>query len=233
MLRKLFWSALGGVLIPMWFIVAPVQAVSIDFDDVASHGGAVAYDGAGGPLTGTDVIFDQILGVGTPLKAGVALDCVGCVLNFMTGDNKEEGPTQWKWETGGSFVLTGMAKDGLTTVASGTLLTGSFTGPADPSALGFGSDIIVVGFGVDTKNVDLVAFYGLVNSDFQFVNTEISLGNTVIDSDGGFTGTVNNADLNNVNVPVPEPGSLFLLGSGLSAFGLLGWRRPRKGLPFI
>jgi hypothetical protein len=220
-----------GLLLSFTFLTLPVPSGAtpvLSFIET-TPGGTLFYNGSGGPAVGTAIRFDQVIGTGTPLNPGATLFCGvgGCLLNFLTGLNSLEEPpgTSYQWAGGGSFTLTGTLKDGLANIiASGTLLSGTWDSPV--SGLIAGNFLGFVGLGTDVKNRSLVAYYGLPPS-FNFANTEISLPVTVNSTTNGFTGPVISADLSN-STPVPEPGSLLLLGSALMGLGL-GGRRLLRG----
>jgi autotransporter-associated beta strand protein len=209
MMRKWKLAGLLGLVLSAWSPSA--QAEVITFDQ-AVDSGTLAYNGTGGSLIGAAIGIDLIVGsdglVGT-------LDCVDCELNFATGANTgTEGPPLWNFNGGGTFTITGDAYDGATLVASGTLLAGTFTG--NPSVTGGPGLLIAIGFGVDEKNADLLAFYGLSGStEFTFASTNISASAISVDADGGFTANVNEADVANIS-RVPDAGSaMAFLGLGL------------------
>jgi PEP-CTERM motif len=203
-----------------WLLVAALALLpnlalalpSIVFDTTpGGAGGTLTYDGAGGPAVGTDIKFVDIVGVESPLNAGVTLACVDCVLNFTTGANTLEGPPQYIWAGGGSFVLTGdVPALGLD---DAILLSGSFTGTPNTPGLAAGStSALFVALGADTKNETLAGYYGFSPDNWNFANTEIALGTFTLGADGAFSAVPNQADLINA---VPEPGTLLLLGTGL------------------
>lgn len=176
-------------------------AIVLKFDDT-TPGGTVTYDGVGGPLVGTNIHFDTILSDGTPLNDGVELVIENGFLNFTTGPNISEDP--WDFAGGGTYTLTGTARKlDNTLVADGVLVeNGSWT---EASAVQSSGGLIVGGSGTDTKNQDLVDFFGIDLNSFVFFNTQISVGDVAFEPDGGFSGIVRNADL--VNQAVPEPTS--------------------------
>ena len=67
--------------------------------------GTVSWNGSmGGPLVGTNIIFNTIRGLGTLAHDGDTLSCDGdCLLNFVTGAYLGGG----EWDSGGSFIMTG------------------------------------------------------------------------------------------------------------------------------
>jgi len=195
-------------------------AVSLQFDDVSTFGGTLAYGGAGGvdPLIGTDIVFDQVTGVGT-VPSG-PLEILGGKLNFVTGPNVSEGAVVYTFGPGGTFTLTGtVIRPDLSVVASGVLLAGTFDSISVVLGLGGGLGLFS-GVGTDTKNPDLLAYYGLALTDFRFANTEIGFSALGLEPDGGFVADVQNADL--TNVPIPEPSTLWG-GLMLAVLPGLGW----------
>jgi PEP-CTERM motif len=197
--------------------VGPAAAIpSIVFDQTLPLiAGSVSWAGGAAPLVGTDIVFKTVTGVETPANAGSTLSCVGdCFLNFVTGSYAGGGV----WNPGGSFILTG----DLGGIAdSGILLTGTWTSPVIRS--GGMSLSIFNGEGSDTKDPALLAYFGYpADFPFNFANTEIAAIGPVT---GPFSVVVSNADISNIASPIPEPGTLLLLGSGISALAL---RRRRK-----
>ncbi|ROO24314.1 hypothetical protein SAOR_15945 [Salinisphaera orenii MK-B5] len=218
-----------------------LAAPTLTFDDPGIRGGTVSYDGDGGVLTGTDIRFNSIDFSGGIAPNESSLTCSGCLLNFTTGANTIEGSdtADYEFAAGGEFVLTGSALDSSNTViANGILLTGTFTDrpTAIPSNLNPNTPpgtVNVSGFGLDTKHEDLLAYFGIdPDTSFIFSSTNIALGTTSFQDNGGFSGTVNNADIVNSGTPpvaVPEPGEIGLLGFGLALLLTgIGLRRSRS-----
>ena len=195
------------------------QALSISFDEgAATQTGHVAYDGAGGPLVGIDLIFTSIFGTDTPANSGPgsALFC-DCVLNFVTGPNNSEGPL-YSWGGGGFFEVFGSVFDGATEIISSDVI---LSGALSPKNVGISSpgSFSFLGGGKDIKNPVMLDYFGVpLDTDFRFAYSTISLGTCSDFGDpGGFICDVQNQDLQNFSVPVPTP--LALLGIGLLGLG--------------
>jgi hypothetical protein len=124
------WMKSVGVAL---MVALPMSAGAdpiLKFDDPVMPGGTVSYAGTGGPALGQDILFQSILGLDTPANTGVTLDCVGCLLNFQTGNNTVEGAlggAPWQFAGGGQITIVGS----IPTLGIGpgtTLLSGSFSG---------------------------------------------------------------------------------------------------------
>lgn len=191
---------------------------SITFDQVV-QGGTIAYSVVGGPLVGTDILFDFLVVSGT--SADGPYGCSSCSLDFTTGNSTgdDDGPI-YTFGAGGSFVLTG----GIPAmgIADGSiLLSGTWTASPANVAVAVGSIITFTGNGVDFKNAEMAEFLGIDPLQWRFTNSSFSLGQATVNSDGTFTGAITQADLQNIKVP--EPGSALLLLLGLGS--LAAYRR--------
>ena len=220
MTKRMIWVALAVLLVP---VVVGAQPI-LKFDDPTAPGGTVSYDGALGPIIGTDIQFQSILGIGTPLNSGVNLACVGCLLNLTTGAVTTEGTpggAPYQAGPGGTISIVG-GIPALGIPAGTTLLTGTFAGtPVQAIGAGLQFGLFAAG-GTDEKNETLAAFFGLP-TDFTFANTAITTDLDIDPVTAAFSGVVVNADLNNTStlVVVPYPFTLLLVGAGLLGGGLL------------
>jgi len=214
---KILQTSIAALVLSVFASTASASAIlSFDDDnDPSTQNGTLAYDGAGGALIGSGIDFVSVFASGTG-NDGI-YTCVGCELNFATGANTSEGPFAWTFGGGGSITVTGTVMDGATVVATGTLLSGYFSG-AITIGTGFDlTDLSMSGLGTDTKNPDLLDYLGLSDTPFRFASTNISAGNVIYDGTGGFSAIVTNADLDNT---APEPAISALIGLGLLGLGL-------------
>jgi PEP-CTERM motif len=221
-----FLNGLGMLLTATMVLAGQAQAAPLLSFDQLHDGGTLSYDGVGGVLQGRNIRFDSIIGVDTATNDNVTLNCISCRLNFDTGLNTSDTTAIYTWGGGGFFTLTGTAKLGSTTIASGTLLSGTWDGTV-VGLLGEAS-FNAVGKGTDTKNSDLLDFYELPSVSFRFDNSDLS---AITSSYGkGFNAKVTEADITNTGpTATPEPTTMLLFGAGLLGLAGYRWRRqPEK-----
>jgi hypothetical protein len=246
MLRQVF---LGSSVVAALALgtIQQAAAVTLTFDDHVFGGiaGGTITHAAGGVVTGSDINIFGVLANDAPANNGVAnaLRCDSCSFSFTSGALTTEGEpdgTDWEWGAGGTFALIGTMFDANGTpddptddiqITGGgvTLLSGTFTGMTASGTIGVAGHLDVDGFGIDTKDADMLAYFGLpADIEWEFANNHINSGTAIFGADGSFDATVTNTDLNNFALlPVPEPASMTLLGGALLGLGLMSRRRRR------
>lgn len=198
----------------------PVLQPTLDFGIVAPSPGSISYAGGANPLVGTNIEVDNVVGLNTPLNNNVLAPCVGCALNFTTGNFAGSTSTTWTFGPGGSISIVG----GIPTMgipAGTTLLSGTFTDNPVVTALGPTFRIAGAVF-VDRKHPRLVEFYGLPSGVEYSGAFNISFEATGLPPGGFASSRVLSGDV--VNSPISIPSSLLLIGSGLIGFVFLHLR---------
>jgi hypothetical protein len=216
---------------PIPFTACVTGTPCIDFGNVREPGGTVSYDGAGGPLVGTGIPILSLTGFDTPQHStppDLSTPIVDGQLNFETGPLSGLDPLLgYQFSGGGFFTITGAVPDlGLTSPET-VLLDGTF----NPTTFGFGPPGVPTQFwfgprGTDVKHETIMSYFGLpAGLPMMFAGvivTEPPLGGL---GGGPFEVTVLNVDIPNQPAPIPEPGTLLLMGSGLAALGRAVRRR--------
>jgi hypothetical protein len=236
-MNKMIMRGLIAVALTIGMIgVASAGPVTINFDQSGgrSPGGTLSYDGNGGAAYAKGITFNEISGIGTPQNAGAPLSCIdgGCVLTFNTGNNVCEpgqaGCHDNEWIFGvkdSSISLTGTASDGTNNYAVD--VEGYFDG-SNPTVtytdLGGRGQFNFSGLGLDTKNAELLSYFGITNPHFSFNHTNFTTDGGNGASSDSFNVKVTAADFQNVE-GVPEPGVLGMFGFALLMLGVALRRR--------
>jgi len=223
-MRGMF-GIVAGAAVALACAAAPAQATTIIDFQGGTPGGTVAYTTAGGDLTGTGIVIDTLFGINTPQNAGT-YTVSGGQLNFQTGAFSGQSGTTYTFSGGGSFDITGTVKDAFNnTIATGTLLQGSFlNATVDESN---NTIVLTTSSGSDTKNADLVSYFGLpAGTQFAFGPNTTTGQNNYLATDGTFSGQAFSTDI--PNQVVPEPASMMLFGSGLAGLSALIRRRRKQ-----
>ena len=228
--------AIAVIAMGLWVMglsISPsAMAVELDFNLSAPTSGTVTYGGGGGALAGSNIEVDNVVGLSTPANANVTSVCFSCLLNFNSGTLTGSGPQNggwWSFGSGGTISITGGVQlQGGTDISLGsTLLTGNFN---NAFVQDLGSQFkVTFGSFSDTKNADLLSYYGLTpGAPFQgaltllFAATDNGVG-SAFTSTSVFSGSVVNSP-----APVPLPAAAWLFGSALA--GLAGVLRKKLTL---
>ena len=196
-----------AIILAVGVSAAPASATTIDFFGALPggtfSGDATGAQGANIPIEGMTVVYDSGVWYRWLVDAGI--------LNFAVGD--EGNLIQVFGGLSGTADLdSDAASNGpnLNIAGGSLLLSGTFN---FWNVTPFGAFTFVSGSGPDTKNLELLRQLGIpVDTQWEFGAFELR------------SGTTNSADI--LNAPIPEPASMFLLGSGV--VGLVAARRRRK-----
>jgi hypothetical protein len=224
-LIALFANGRAAAADPIPFTACLTGTPCIDFGNVREPGGTVSYDGAGGPLVGSGIPILSLAGFSTPRHStppDLSVPITGGRLNFETGALANVDPLLgYQFSGGGFFTITGAVPDLGLTSTSTVLLDGAFTS----ASYGFGLPGLPTQFwlgprGTDLKHEAIMSYFGLPPG------APMTFGGVIVTAPplgglggGAFSVAALNVDVPNQPAPIPEPGTLLLLGSGLLAIG--------------
>lgn len=209
--------------------IGPTQAAPVlDFGITAPTAGSIDYTGGVNPLSGVGIEVDNIVGLDTSSNNNIVSDCIGCSLDFMTGGFSGVSGNSWVFTGGGTITVTGAVDFPGATAdipAGTTLLSGSFS---EAQVVDLGGNAfefqIVAGAFTDTKDPELLAFYGLPDVNYVGgLNISFQVSGTAAPGDAFTSAQILSGDI--TNQPVPVPAAVWLFGSGLLGFTMVGRRR--------
>jgi len=210
----------------------PLLKFDIPLSVTTATNNRVTYAGSGAPIIGTNINVDKLTGSETNANDLGSLTITNGDLDFATPGFTAVlpgPPVSISFMTGtGNFTLSGTAKDGATTIASGVLAQGTIKSATLEN--GQGGTKVAVALTLNTVNDDLQDYYATFGD--QWTGT-LTVSFRIATSSSfppiAFTSTrIVGGSFDTSPIATPEPATIVSALVGMAGFGAVGWLRRRK-----